>query len=51
MDWSIPVKVLLVESLSDDPNKEKITSFLTEKGFIYDGPCAHNKLWINPNVI
>jgi len=51
MDWSIPVKVLLVESLSDDPNKEKIASFLTDKGFIYDGPCAHNKLWINPNVI
>lgn len=47
MNWSIPVHVLLIETFDDDPNKENIRSFLTDKGFVYDGKCAHNEIWVN----
>jgi hypothetical protein len=48
MDWSIPVHVILVETLgiSDD---DKVRRLLTERGFVFDGKCAHNEVWINPN--
>jgi FkbM family methyltransferase len=48
MDWSIPVHVILVETLgiSDD---DKVRNLLKERGFIFDGKCAHNEVWINPN--
>ena len=49
MDWCIPVHVLLIESFDTDPNKENIRSLLTDKGFVNDGKCAHNELWVNPN--
>lgn len=49
MDWSIPVRVILVETLDISNNDDKVRRFLTEKGFIFDGKCAHNEVWINPN--
>jgi FkbM family methyltransferase len=49
MDWSIPIHVLLIEQFDDDPNKENICSLLTEKGFVKDGRCAHNELWVRGN--
>jgi FkbM family methyltransferase len=51
MDWSIPVKILLIEAFDDDPNKENIRSFLVDKGFAYDGICAHNQVWVNSNPV
>jgi hypothetical protein len=51
MDWSIPVKILLIEAFDDDPNKENIRSFLIDKGFAYDGICAHNQVWVNSNSV
>ena len=50
MDWSIPVHVLLLETLSDyKVLNEKCREFLRTKGFVFDGLCAHNELWINPS--
>ena len=48
MDWSIPVHVFLVETLgiSDD---EPVRRLLSENGYIFDGKCAHNELWVNSN--
>lgn len=48
MDWTIPVHVILVETL-DISDNDKVRQLLREKGFIFDGNCAHNELWINPN--
>jgi hypothetical protein len=52
MDWSIPVHVLLIEThpFSEDLN-EKCRVLLREKGFTFDCTCAHNELWLGPDVI
>jgi FkbM family methyltransferase len=46
MDWSIPVHVLLVETLGL-PNDDKVRKLLSENGFVYDGKCAHNEVWVH----
>jgi FkbM family methyltransferase len=45
MDWSIPVGVILVETLGIGGDDD-VRKILTEKGYVFDGKCAHNELWV-----
>jgi len=47
-DWNIPVHVVLLENIAED-KMEKCRELLREKGLTYEGPIAHNEVWVNKN--
>jgi hypothetical protein len=50
MDWSIPVHVILVETLGNGDDNS-VRKLLTEKGYTFDGKCAHNELWVHSQYV
>ena len=50
MDWSIPIRVILIEMISDHPEKNmKCRALLRQHGYRFDGTCAHNEIWVLPS--
>jgi FkbM family methyltransferase len=48
MDWDIPVRVLCMEVSGGDYTdmNEACRDLLRQHGFVFDGPAAHNELWV-----
>lgn len=46
MDWDITVKVICIETLGDESMVNSCRDILRQQGFRFDGPCAHNELWV-----
>lgn len=46
-DFSIPIDVILIEILGDDPQKEQLCrDLLLSKGYNFKMKCYHNEIFI-----
>lgn len=46
-DFSIPIHVILIESLGVQPEREQLCrDILIKNGYKFDGKCAHNEIYI-----
>jgi FkbM family methyltransferase len=48
MLWNVRVGVFLIESFSEDYDRNQgWRNLLVKNGYVFDGNCAHNELWID----